>query len=160
MVSSTGSQNDPEHSGLFPSRSQVTPKETNSNISQVIYTFSYFDFLMVSYSVNMLKCRVFNISILHLYLYISDLGMHRNYCIDSVKHYCYPWSDTVCPVNSKLCILQNLCVNEEVRRLGSIQRINDRCMEMQKNKHGESASRTARTPDLKKNTFQATLKLD
>uniref|UniRef100_A0A4W6DAM5 DEAD/H (Asp-Glu-Ala-Asp/His) box helicase 11 n=1 Tax=Lates calcarifer TaxID=8187 RepID=A0A4W6DAM5_LATCA len=32
---------------------------------------------------------------------------------------------------------QNLCINEEVRRLGSIQRINDRCMEMQKNKHGE-----------------------
>uniref|UniRef100_UPI0037E969B7 ATP-dependent DNA helicase DDX11 isoform X2 n=1 Tax=Semicossyphus pulcher TaxID=241346 RepID=UPI0037E969B7 len=30
---------------------------------------------------------------------------------------------------------QNLCINEEVRRLGSIQRINDRCMEMQKNKH-------------------------
>uniref|UniRef100_A0AAX7V306 Helicase ATP-binding domain-containing protein n=1 Tax=Astatotilapia calliptera TaxID=8154 RepID=A0AAX7V306_ASTCA len=32
---------------------------------------------------------------------------------------------------------QNLCINEEVRQLGSIQRINDRCMEMQKNKHGE-----------------------
>ncbi|KAG7216090.1 hypothetical protein INR49_007842 [Caranx melampygus] len=30
---------------------------------------------------------------------------------------------------------QNLCINEEVRHLGSIQRINDRCMEMQKNKH-------------------------
>ncbi|KAM8861765.1 ATP-dependent DNA helicase DDX11 isoform 6-T6 [Synchiropus picturatus] len=30
---------------------------------------------------------------------------------------------------------QNLCINEEVRRLGSIHRINDRCMEMQKNKH-------------------------
>ncbi|XP_028287261.1 ATP-dependent DNA helicase DDX11 [Parambassis ranga] len=30
---------------------------------------------------------------------------------------------------------QNLCINDEVRRLGSIQRINDRCMEMQKNKH-------------------------
>uniref|UniRef100_A0A3B4FLT0 DEAD/H-box helicase 11 n=1 Tax=Pundamilia nyererei TaxID=303518 RepID=A0A3B4FLT0_9CICH len=30
---------------------------------------------------------------------------------------------------------QNLCINEGVRRLGSIQRINDRCMEMQKNKH-------------------------
>ncbi|XP_053175106.1 ATP-dependent DNA helicase DDX11 [Scomber japonicus] len=30
---------------------------------------------------------------------------------------------------------QNLCVNEEVRHLGSVQRINDRCMEMQKNKH-------------------------
>ncbi|XP_075998011.1 ATP-dependent DNA helicase DDX11 [Genypterus blacodes] len=30
---------------------------------------------------------------------------------------------------------QNLCINEEVLRLGSVQRINDRCMEMQKNKH-------------------------
>uniref|UniRef100_A0A3Q3W8M1 Helicase ATP-binding domain-containing protein n=1 Tax=Mola mola TaxID=94237 RepID=A0A3Q3W8M1_MOLML len=36
----------------------------------------------------------------------------------------------------KICSFQNLCVNEEVRRLGSIQRINDRCMEMQKSKHG------------------------
>ncbi|TKS73391.1 ATP-dependent DNA helicase DDX11 [Collichthys lucidus] len=33
---------------------------------------------------------------------------------------------------------QNLCINEEVRRLGSIQRINDRCMEMQKNKHASA----------------------
>uniref|UniRef100_A0A8B9GLW6 ATP-dependent DNA helicase DDX11 n=1 Tax=Amazona collaria TaxID=241587 RepID=A0A8B9GLW6_9PSIT len=31
---------------------------------------------------------------------------------------------------------QSLCVNEEVRRLGALQLINDRCMEMQKNKHG------------------------
>ncbi|XP_031963606.1 ATP-dependent DNA helicase DDX11 isoform X2 [Corvus moneduloides] len=30
---------------------------------------------------------------------------------------------------------QNLCVNEEVRRLGALQLINDRCMEMQKNRH-------------------------
>ncbi|NXP44839.1 DDX11 helicase, partial [Heliornis fulica] len=30
---------------------------------------------------------------------------------------------------------QSLCVNEEVRSLGSLQLINDRCMEMQKNKH-------------------------
>ncbi|NXT63287.1 DDX11 helicase, partial [Chaetops frenatus] len=30
---------------------------------------------------------------------------------------------------------QNLCVNEEVRRLGALQLINDHCMEMQKNKH-------------------------
>ncbi|XP_041853277.1 ATP-dependent DNA helicase DDX11 isoform X2 [Melanotaenia boesemani] len=30
---------------------------------------------------------------------------------------------------------QNLCINEEVQHLGSVQRINDRCMEMQKNKH-------------------------
>ncbi|TNN00895.1 hypothetical protein fugu_012141 [Takifugu bimaculatus] len=35
---------------------------------------------------------------------------------------------------------QNLCINEEVRRLGSIQHINDRCMEMQKNKHGDPLS--------------------
>ncbi|XP_056272910.1 ATP-dependent DNA helicase DDX11 isoform X6 [Pseudoliparis swirei] len=32
---------------------------------------------------------------------------------------------------------QNLCINEEVLRLGSIQRINDRCVEMQKNKHAK-----------------------
>ncbi|NXQ28444.1 DDX11 helicase, partial [Alaudala cheleensis] len=30
---------------------------------------------------------------------------------------------------------QTLCVNEEVRRLGALQLINDRCTEMQKNKH-------------------------
>nr|XP_015208707.1 PREDICTED: probable ATP-dependent RNA helicase DDX11 [Lepisosteus oculatus] len=30
---------------------------------------------------------------------------------------------------------QNLCINEDVRRLSSVQLINDRCMEMQKNKH-------------------------
>ncbi|XP_067392341.1 ATP-dependent DNA helicase DDX11 isoform X2 [Emydura macquarii macquarii] len=34
---------------------------------------------------------------------------------------------------------QNLCVNEEVRRLGAVQLINDRCMEMQKNKHGKKS---------------------
>lgn len=65
---------------------------------------------------------------------------------------------SVCPVNTKLCILQNLCVNEEVRRLGSIQRINDRCMEMQKNKHGESASHTTtRTTNLKEIYFKPPL---
>ncbi|RXM29112.1 putative ATP-dependent RNA helicase DDX11 [Acipenser ruthenus] len=32
---------------------------------------------------------------------------------------------------------QNLCINEEVRRLGSVQLINERCMEMHKNKHSE-----------------------
>ncbi|XP_068133761.1 ATP-dependent DNA helicase DDX11 isoform X2 [Hyperolius riggenbachi] len=30
---------------------------------------------------------------------------------------------------------QNMCVNDEVRRLGTVQLINDRCMEMQKSKH-------------------------
>ncbi|NWZ93255.1 DDX11 helicase, partial [Nesospiza acunhae] len=35
---------------------------------------------------------------------------------------------------------QNLCVNEEVRCLGALQLINDRCMEMQKNKHEKKSS--------------------
>lgn len=35
---------------------------------------------------------------------------------------------------------KNLCVNEEVRRLGALQLINDCCMEMQKNKHGRNTS--------------------
>ncbi|ELK02595.1 Putative ATP-dependent RNA helicase DDX11-like protein [Pteropus alecto] len=35
---------------------------------------------------------------------------------------------------------QNLCVNEDVKNLGSVQLINDRCMEMQRSKH-ESKSR-------------------
>ncbi|XP_064277262.1 ATP-dependent DNA helicase DDX11 isoform X3 [Passer domesticus] len=35
---------------------------------------------------------------------------------------------------------QNLCVNEDVRRLGALQLINDRCMEMQKNKHEKKSS--------------------
>ncbi|KAJ7329160.1 hypothetical protein JRQ81_015334 [Phrynocephalus forsythii] len=34
----------------------------------------------------------------------------------------------------------NLCVNEEVRHLGAVQIINDRCMEMQKNKHEKKSS--------------------
>uniref|UniRef100_A0A3B3RBN8 ATP-dependent DNA helicase DDX11 n=1 Tax=Paramormyrops kingsleyae TaxID=1676925 RepID=A0A3B3RBN8_9TELE len=41
---------------------------------------------------------------------------------------------------------QNLCINEEVRRLGSVQLINDRCMEMQRNKHGESDKSTDTEP--------------
>uniref|UniRef100_A0A7M4FJG2 DEAD/H-box helicase 11 n=1 Tax=Crocodylus porosus TaxID=8502 RepID=A0A7M4FJG2_CROPO len=36
---------------------------------------------------------------------------------------------------------QSLCVNEEVRRLGAVQLINDRCMELQKNKHGMTGKR-------------------
>lgn len=51
-------------------------------------------------------------------------------------------SDSICRGNIKLCTFQSLCINEEVLRLGSIQRINDRCIEMQKNKHGESLSHT------------------
>ncbi|XP_062472539.1 ATP-dependent DNA helicase DDX11 isoform X1 [Pezoporus occidentalis] len=48
---------------------------------------------------------------------------------------------------------QSLCVNEDVRRLGALQLINDRCMLMQKNKHekksdeenGEKKRRVSRT---------------
>nr|XP_060632744.1 ATP-dependent DNA helicase DDX11 [Anolis sagrei ordinatus] len=35
---------------------------------------------------------------------------------------------------------QNLCVNEEVRSMGAVQLINDRCMEMQKNKHEKKST--------------------
>ncbi|XP_077453402.1 ATP-dependent DNA helicase DDX11 [Stigmatopora argus] len=45
---------------------------------------------------------------------------------------------------------QNLCVNEEVRRLGSLQRINERCIEMQKKKqekpHHEEGAKRKRGP--------------
>ncbi|XP_044533725.1 ATP-dependent DNA helicase DDX11 isoform X1 [Gracilinanus agilis] len=36
---------------------------------------------------------------------------------------------------------QNLCVNEEVKRLGSVHLINERCLEMQKNKHGKKKNK-------------------
>uniref|UniRef100_A0A4W3J3M5 ATP-dependent DNA helicase DDX11 n=1 Tax=Callorhinchus milii TaxID=7868 RepID=A0A4W3J3M5_CALMI len=36
---------------------------------------------------------------------------------------------------------QNLCVNDEVRHLKSAQQINDRCLEMQRNKHEETPKR-------------------
>uniref|UniRef100_A0A8B9H476 ATP-dependent DNA helicase DDX11 n=1 Tax=Astyanax mexicanus TaxID=7994 RepID=A0A8B9H476_ASTMX len=39
---------------------------------------------------------------------------------------------------TKVCFIEcNLCVNPDVTRLGSVQLINDRCMELQKNKHGK-----------------------
>ncbi|KAF5893568.1 ATP-dependent DNA helicase DDX11, partial [Clarias magur] len=44
-----------------------------------------------------------------------------------------PYGSTVSLVN--LGSRQNLCINPEVARLGSVQLINDRCMELQKNKH-------------------------
>ncbi|XP_026949103.1 ATP-dependent DNA helicase DDX11 isoform X2 [Sagmatias obliquidens] len=34
---------------------------------------------------------------------------------------------------------QNLCVNEDVRKLGSVQLINDRCVELQRSKHEEKS---------------------
>ncbi|KAM5169870.1 ATP-dependent DNA helicase DDX11 isoform 2-T3 [Mantella aurantiaca] len=38
---------------------------------------------------------------------------------------------------------QNACVNDEVRHLGTVQLINDRCMEMQKNKHEKKTEEPA-----------------
>ncbi|XP_054941394.1 ATP-dependent DNA helicase DDX11 isoform X4 [Physeter macrocephalus] len=35
---------------------------------------------------------------------------------------------------------QNLCVNEDVRKLGSVQLINDRCVELQRSKHEKKSS--------------------
>uniref|UniRef100_A0A8C4MEB1 DEAD/H-box helicase 11 n=1 Tax=Equus asinus asinus TaxID=83772 RepID=A0A8C4MEB1_EQUAS len=41
---------------------------------------------------------------------------------------------------------QNLCVNEDVRHLGSVQLINDRCVEMQRNKHGKKPKKRRQEP--------------
>ncbi|XP_026549286.1 ATP-dependent DNA helicase DDX11 [Notechis scutatus] len=51
---------------------------------------------------------------------------------------------------------QNLCVNEEVRCLGAIQLINDRCMEMQKNKC-EKKNTGAETAEVKKRRVSRTV---
>lgn len=45
-----------------------------------------------------------------------------------------PYGDAVRLVN--LGSRQNLCINPEVVRLGNVQMMNERCLEMQKNKHG------------------------
>ncbi|XP_029455811.1 ATP-dependent DNA helicase DDX11 isoform X2 [Rhinatrema bivittatum] len=47
---------------------------------------------------------------------------------------------------------QNLCVNELVRRLGAVQLINDRCMEMQKNKHEKSEASEGKKQQRKSRT--------
>uniref|UniRef100_A0A8C6XXV3 DEAD/H-box helicase 11 n=1 Tax=Naja naja TaxID=35670 RepID=A0A8C6XXV3_NAJNA len=50
---------------------------------------------------------------------------------------------------------QNLCVNEEVRCLGAVQLINDRCMEMQKNKCEKNTG--AETAEVKKRRVSRTV---
>ncbi|XP_058046175.1 ATP-dependent DNA helicase DDX11 [Ahaetulla prasina] len=50
---------------------------------------------------------------------------------------------------------QNLCVNEEVRSLGLVQLINDRCMEMQKNKREKNTG--AETTEGKKRRVSRTV---
>ena len=38
-------------------------------------------------------------------------------------------------------VLQNLCVNDDVRKLGSVQLINDRCVDMQRSRRGSHQCR-------------------
>ncbi|XP_036376372.1 ATP-dependent DNA helicase DDX11 isoform X2 [Megalops cyprinoides] len=50
---------------------------------------------------------------------------------------------------------QNLCINEEVRRLGSVQLINDRCTEMQKNKHEKREKPAEEEPKRRRGAAKA-----
>lgn len=59
------------------------------------------------------------------------------------------WNTLMHQSNAKqmmLCVIffpfQNLCINPEVVRLGNVQTMNDRCLEMQKNKHGQKGKHT------------------
>uniref|UniRef100_A0A8C5SRR9 DEAD/H-box helicase 11 n=1 Tax=Laticauda laticaudata TaxID=8630 RepID=A0A8C5SRR9_LATLA len=64
-----------------------------------------------------------------------------------------PFSKEICLVS--LGSRQNLCVNEEVRCLGAVQLINDRCMEMQKNKCEKNTG--AETTEVKKRRVSRTV---
>ncbi|KAG9272975.1 ATP-dependent DNA helicase DDX11 [Astyanax mexicanus] len=64
-----------------------------------------------------------------------------------------PYGSTVSLVN--LGSRQNLCVNPDVTRLGSVQLINDRCMELQKNKH-DKQSKTDLEPKRRRSVAKAT----
>ncbi|KAG7332962.1 hypothetical protein KOW79_003097 [Hemibagrus wyckioides] len=64
-----------------------------------------------------------------------------------------PYRSTVSLVN--LGSRQNLCINPEVARLGSVQLINDRCMELQKNKH-DNQSKVDSEPKRRRGASKAT----
>ncbi|KAK2848365.1 hypothetical protein Q7C36_010047 [Tachysurus vachellii] len=64
-----------------------------------------------------------------------------------------PYRDTVSLVN--LGSRQNLCINPEVARLGTVQLINDRCMELQKNKH-DNQSKVDMEPKRRRGAGKAT----
>ncbi|XP_072551300.1 ATP-dependent DNA helicase DDX11 [Salminus brasiliensis] len=64
-----------------------------------------------------------------------------------------PYGCTVSLVN--LGSRQNLCVNPDVARLGSVQLINDRCMELQKNKH-DKLSKPDSEPKRRRGVAKAT----
>ncbi|XP_001490646.2 ATP-dependent DNA helicase DDX11 isoform X2 [Equus caballus] len=51
---------------------------------------------------------------------------------------------------------QNLCVNEDVRHLGSVQLINDRCVEMQRNKHERKSEAEEEKPKKRRQEPRAT----
>nr|XP_045000056.1 ATP-dependent DNA helicase DDX11 isoform X2 [Jaculus jaculus] len=51
---------------------------------------------------------------------------------------------------------QNLCVNEQVKNLGSVQLINDRCMEMQRSKHEKKNRAEEDRPKKRRQESQAT----
>ncbi|KAM6214498.1 ATP-dependent DNA helicase DDX11 isoform 2-T2 [Rhynchocyon petersi] len=50
---------------------------------------------------------------------------------------------------------QNLCVNEDVKRLGSVQLINDRCMEMQRSKHEKKSRAEEEKPKRRRQEGRA-----
>ncbi|XP_048024063.1 ATP-dependent DNA helicase DDX11 [Megalobrama amblycephala] len=51
---------------------------------------------------------------------------------------------------------QNLCINPEVIRLGNVQMMNDRCLEMQKNKHEKREKATDLEPKRRRGDVKAT----
>ncbi|XP_060779251.1 ATP-dependent DNA helicase DDX11 isoform X3 [Neoarius graeffei] len=52
-------------------------------------------------------------------------------------------------------VTKNLCINPEVARLGSVQLINDRCMELQKNKH-DKQNKAESEPKRRRGAVKAT----
>uniref|UniRef100_A0A452QFW9 DEAD/H-box helicase 11 n=1 Tax=Ursus americanus TaxID=9643 RepID=A0A452QFW9_URSAM len=50
---------------------------------------------------------------------------------------------------------QNLCINEDVKTLGSAQLINDRCMEMQRSKHGKKSKAEEEKPKRRRPEHRA-----
>uniref|UniRef100_A0A9L0SIQ1 DEAD/H-box helicase 11 n=1 Tax=Equus caballus TaxID=9796 RepID=A0A9L0SIQ1_HORSE len=53
-------------------------------------------------------------------------------------------------------VTKNLCVNEDVRHLGSVQLINDRCVEMQRNKHERKSEAEEEKPKKRRQEPRAT----
>uniref|UniRef100_A0A8B9H4E6 DEAD/H (Asp-Glu-Ala-Asp/His) box helicase 11 n=1 Tax=Astyanax mexicanus TaxID=7994 RepID=A0A8B9H4E6_ASTMX len=67
----------------------------------------------------------------------------------------YVFISTCICVCGVIFVSPNLCVNPDVTRLGSVQLINDRCMELQKNKHGKKPE-TECTPKRRRSVAKAT----